>query len=150
MSFRVKKRIKEHFGEEELPNKRNLFVNILKISVPAAMETLLMGVIGLIDTMMVGSLGTESLAAVSICQQPIFITLAAAFGLSAGITAIVARRKGEQNQEDARKTMRQAMLVCFIVGLVFCVLSILLARPFLIITGAKDDTIDLRMKNDYN
>ena len=143
MSFRVKKRIKEHFGEEELPNKRNLFLNILKISVPAAMETLLMGVIGLIDTMMVGSLGTESLAAVSICQQPIFITLAAAFGLSAGITAIVARRKGEQNQEDARKTMRQAMLVCFIVGLVFCVLSILLARPFLIITGAKDDTIDL-------
>ena len=143
MSFKVSKRIKDHFGEEELPNKRSLLFNILKISVPAAMETLLMGVIGLIDTMMVGSLGTASLAAVSICQQPIFISLAAAFGLSAGITAIVSRRKGEDNKEDARKTMRQAIIVCAGVGLVFCLLSIFLARPFLIITGAKDDTIDL-------
>ena len=143
MGFLATKRTIEIFGKEELPKSSSILFNILKISIPAALETLLIGVIGLIDTMMVGSLGTSALAAVSICQQPIFISLAAAFGLSAGITAVVSRRKGENNIEEARKTLRQAIIICVIVGLIFTLLSIFLARPFLFLTGAKEDTIDL-------
>ena len=143
MGFLITKRTINTFGKEEIPRASKILLNILRISIPAALETLLIGVIGLIDTMMVGSLGTDALASVSICQQPIFITLAAAFGLSAGITAVVSRRKGEGDEADARKTVRQAIIVCAIVGAVFTILSIVLARPFLILTGANEDTIDL-------
>ena len=143
MNILVTKKVRNKFGDQELPSFIQIFISILKVSVPAALETLLIGVIGLIDTMMVGSKGTEALAAVSICQQPTFIVLAAAFGLSAGITAVIARRKGENNQTDARTTMRQAIIISSIVGLAFSVLGIILARPFLIVTGAKEDTIDL-------
>ena len=143
MSILISKRMDKKLGDELIPKTSRILKYILKISVPAAAETLLIGVIGLIDTMMVGSLGTASLASVSICQQPIFITLAAAFGFSAGITAVVSRRKGEANRDDARKTVRQAIILCAIIGFAFSILSILLARPFLRLTGAKDDTIDL-------
>ena len=80
MSILISKKMDKRLGDELIPKTSRILKYILKISVPAAAETLLIGVIGLIDTMMVGSLGTVALASVSICQQPIFITLAAAFG----------------------------------------------------------------------
>lgn len=132
----------EKFGREELPRTWNLFVNILKISVPAALETLLIGIVGLIDTVMVSGCGTEALAAVSITQQPVFVTLAISFGLNAGITAIVARRRGEGDREGANKALRQAMLICVIAGLIVTILAEVLAVPFLRLAQAQDDTID--------
>lgn len=147
MNLLMSNKVKIKTNNEELPRFIEILKRLLKISIPAALETLLMGVIGLIDTMMVGNhpdeiVSAARLAAVSICQQPVFITLAISFGINAGITAIVARRKGEQNPTDANKTIRQAIVLSIIVGGIISILSIVFAEPFLRFAGAKDDTID--------
>lgn len=142
MNLLLNKKIKEKTNNEQIESFWILLKKLLKLSIPAALETFLVSLIGLIDTMMVGGCGTEALASVSLCQQPVFITMALSFGLNAGITAIVARRFGENDQNDARKTIKQAIILSVICGASMTLLSILLARPFLFLTGAKDDTID--------
>lgn len=147
MNILTTNKVRNKTNNEQLPNFWDILKRILKISIPAALETLLMGIIGLIDTMMVGNHPNEivsaaRLAAVSICQQPVFITLAISFGINAGITAIVSRRKGENNPGEASKTVRQSIVLSIIVGGMITVLSIIFAEPFLRFAGAKDDTIE--------
>lgn len=146
MNILLSKRVIDKTNNEEIPSFFKILKEILKISLPAALETFLISLIGLIDTMMVGGRGTEALAAVSLCQQPVFITMAVSFGLNAGITAIISRRHGENDPSDAKKTMKQAIIASVVVGGAITLLSIILARPFLIMTGAKEDTIDYAIK----
>ena len=146
MNLLMSNKVRTKTNNEQLPKFFDILKRILKISIPAALETLLMGIIGLIDTMMVGNHPDETisaarLAAVSICQQPVFITLAISFGINAGLTAIVSRRKGEKNPAEASKTVRHAILLSIIIGGIITTLSILFAEPFLRFSGAKDDTI---------
>lgn len=143
MELLLNKKVFKNYSDINIPKKRNILANLLKISIPAALETFLISVVGLADTIMVSGVGTNALAAVSIAQQPVFISLAASIGFSAGVTAIVARRRGENNQAEAQKVLRQSIILGLITSLLFTVLTISLAIPFLILTGANDDTLEL-------
>ena len=146
MSMLLSKKFKETNLDKDLPKFWTLVKNILKISIPAALETLLIGIIGLIDTMMVGGVGVNALAAVSICQQPVFVTLAASVGINVGITTIIARRKGEGKELDAKRTMKQAVYLSGLIGLILTIASIVFAKPFLVLAGADSDTIDYALQ----
>ncbi len=143
MELLLNRKVQKVYSEINIPQKSKILANLLRISVPAALETFLISVVGLADTVMVGGVGTNALAAVSIAQQPVYISLAASVGFSAGVTAIVARRRGEKNQPEAQKVLRQAIILGLITSLIFAVLTISLARPFLILTGANEETLDL-------
>ena len=145
MRILISKRFINKYGEEELPKTSKLLARLLKISIPAALETLLIGIVGVVDTMMVGGCGTEALASVAICQQPIFLTLALTMGLMAGVTAIVSRRKGEGDRQAANSCVRQVIILSIICGLLMTLLSMVLARPILLLAQAKEDTLDLAM-----
>lgn len=126
----------------EIPKTKKLIQNILKISLPAALETFLIGLVGLVDTIMVGSLGKEAISSISITQQPVFITLTFCFGLTAGVIAIVSRRHGQNDKEGANKALRQTLVIGLIISGIITILSLLFARQFLLVAGAKNDTID--------
>ncbi len=127
----------------ELPKASTLLSNTLKISLPAAAETFFIGLIGMADTIMVGRFSDKALAAVSIAQQPVLITLAASVGINAGVIAIVSRRKGENKQKEANHILRQSILLSSIVSIIMTALAIIFARPILLFAGAKEDTIEL-------
>ena len=88
-----------------LPSSSEAYKNFYQIAWPSALETLLVAMIGAVDTIMVGTLGNGAIAAVGITTQPKFILLAMIFSLNVGITAVTARRKGQDNQKEA---VRQA------------------------------------------
>lgn len=146
MSVLLSKKFKETDFDKTLPSFFTLLKNILKVSIPAALETLLIGIIGLIDTMMVGGVGVNALAAVSICQQPVFVTLAVSVGINVGITAIISRRKGEGKEYEAKKTMKQAIYLSGLIGMFLTIISIVLSEPFLRLAGADNDTIDYALQ----
>lgn len=143
MNLLLNRKIRKNFPENKLPKTTSILGNLLKISIPAAIETFLISVVGLIDTIMVSGVGTDALAAVSIAQQPVFISQAAAIGFSAGVTAIVARRRGQNDSEGAKNVVRQSTILGLIVSAFFTVLTIALAEPFLLLTGANEDTLAL-------
>ena len=145
MELLLSRKIKQRYPDEPLPRVRLLLSRLLKIAIPSAIETFFVGLMGMIDTMMVGNYSKEALAAVSISQQPVMITFACAFGLNNGIVACISRRRGEGNAEGANKILRQGLLFALIMSSIFVVLMQLFGRYILELAGAKEDTIELAL-----
>ena len=67
---------------------------VLKIAWPAVFESFFISLAGMIDTLMVSSIGPEAVAAVGLTTQPKFLGLAVFIAMNVAVAAIVARRKG--------------------------------------------------------
>jgi len=120
----------------DLPASRVAYSNFYKIAWPSALEALLVGLIGAVDTMMVGTLGKGAIAAVGITNQPKFVLLAMIFSLNTGITAVTARRKGQADQAEANRTVRAGIAICTVISLLMAILGYLYAKPILLLSGA--------------
>ncbi len=64
-----------------LPGGREAYRSVLGIAMPAIAEMVLISLIGSLDTIMVGQLGKNALAAVSLPSQPRMMMLALFFAL---------------------------------------------------------------------
>ncbi len=87
---------------------------------PIMIQAAITNAVGLVDNMMVGTLGTESITAVSIAIQIIFIYYLAVFGGHAGPGIYTAQYHGQGNTEGIRQTFRikcWISLFCLITGI---------------------------------
>ena len=126
-----------------LPTNGEVYKRAFQIAWPSALETILVALIGAIDTMMVGGLGTNAIAAVGICTQPKFIIMATLLGLNTGVNVVVARRKGEERQDEANKTLRNALLLSFSLSLLLSTIGFVFAEPMLMLAGASADYLSI-------
>ena len=135
--FKVSGMIKPNQIIGDLPPTKSIYNNFLKMAWPSALEALLVGLISAVDTMMVGGLGKNAIAAVGITNQPRFILLAMIFSLNVGITAVTARRKGQKDQTGANNTLRAGILLATIISLTMSILGYIYAKPILLFAGAE-------------
>jgi len=126
----------------EMVSTRTAYKNLISIALPSVAEMVLMSLIGSIDTMMVGQLGTSAIAAVGLVGQPRMLFLCLFFALNAGVTAIVARRKGEGNQDGANITLRNALVIALGLSLLLTGVALAFSRQVMQLAGAKADTIN--------
>ena len=86
----------------ELNSERRALLNeTIRMAWPAVLESVFIQLAGMIDTMMVASLGTYAVSAVGLTVQPKFIALSLFISMSVAVSALVARRRGQQKREDA-------------------------------------------------
>ena len=126
----------------EIPPMRDLYKRFLKLAGPSVIESVLIALVGIVDTIMVSSLGDLAIDAVGITQQPRFVILCFIFALSTGVTAVAARRKGQEDREGANRVLRNALLLGLVMILVLTALGRRFAEPFLRFAGAHDSYID--------
>ena len=124
-----------------------LYAAALRIAWPAALEGILISVISSVDTVMVGSLGHEALAAVGLTAQPRMILLLFAQSLHIGTTALIARRKGARDMKAVRSCLDQSMALSLLLGLLITLAGFFLGEPIMALAGAQADT--LPMATDY-
>lgn len=127
----------------ELYSDKTYFINLLKIAWPSALESVLVFLIGAVDLMMVGSIGTLAIAAVGITSQPRLIVLALISSLNVGVTTVVARRFGEKDENGANRCLRQAVLINLFIAIVMSSLGYIFAKEILLFSGANSEYIDL-------
>ena len=128
--------VKEEHRLGELPDGKTAYRDVWRIALPSIIEMVLMSLIGSVDTMMVGNeLGAEALASVGLPTQPRMVLLCLFFALNVGVTAIVARRKGEERQEDANTTMRNALMLAAGLSLLLATLADVFAEPLMRLAG---------------
>ena len=84
--------------------------------------------IGIVDNIMVGKLGSTELAAVSLGNSLIFIAMSVGIGFSTAITPIVAEADAENDHGKIRSTFHHGMLLCTILGFLLFGL-VVLAKP---------------------
>lgn len=135
--FSVKSMLKPEQIVGSIPQSKTIYRNFIKVAWPSALEALLVALVSSVDTIMVGGLGDGAIAAVGITNQPKFILLSMVFSLNVGITAIVARRKGQKDREGANHTLRIGILLSSCISLIMSLLGYIYAKPILEFAGAE-------------
>ena len=109
---------------------------------PAIIESFFVAFAGLVDSLMVSSLGSYAVAAVGLTTQPKFLGLSLFVALNVSISALVARRRGEGRQEDANRILYTAFVFLIIAAIVMSILFVTLAGPIIRMCGSTADTHD--------
>lgn len=128
--------------EGELPDERTVLKTTLNIAWPSILESFLISLVGMVDTVMVGSLGSYAIAAVGLTTQPKFIALAVFMSLNVAISAIVARRRGEGDRDSANRVLVQALIISVALTIVISVVTVIWADPIIRLCGSAPDTHD--------
>lgn len=92
----------------------------LLLAVPIMIQNGITNAVGLVDHIMVGSLGTEAMTAVSIVGQLLFVFALALFGGMSGPGIYTAQFYGQGNTEGVRASARMKAIVgivCTVVGI---------------------------------
>lgn len=139
--FSTKHMIKQKDLLENDLNSRSMYAIFLKMAYPALLESILIGIISFVDTLMVSSLGDAAIASVGLTTQPRMIFYAVITSLTIGVNAVAARRKGQQNRDGANRVLSEALPIVFLLALLFFAVSFIFSEPLLRFAGAQDDTI---------
>lgn len=124
----------------DLPSNREIVKDAIRVAWPSVLESFFVCLAGLVDTIMVGTLGSYAIAAVGLTTQPKFLGLAVFLSLNVAVSAIVARRKGEGDRESANRVVRMALLVTLLLAAVISVIFVIFASPIIRLVGSKPDT----------
>jgi len=92
--------------------EKSIYRRAVLLAVPMMIQNGITNMVGLIDNVMVGSLGTESMTAVSIVGQLIFVFNLAVFGGISGPGIYGAQYYGQGNEEGFRNTFRMKIWIC--------------------------------------
>lgn len=125
-----------------IPNdlsKKDIFLKVLTIAWPALVELTLVQLCSVVDTMMVGKLGSSALASVGYCTQPKFLLLAAFIALSSGSTALIARFKGAEEKENANIALTQSIILSFILSVILSFVGFIFSKDMIIFMGAESE-----------
>ena len=128
---------------------KELYQDIIRIAWPSFVELLLTQLASMVDLMMVGSMGgadnptigTQALAAVGLTTQPKFLLMAAFVAMNTGVTALVARNKGNNDKEQANLVVRQGLLFTFCATVILSILGVIFARPMVVFMGSTEEIV---------
>ncbi len=123
---------------DSLPDGREMYREYIRLAVPSVCEMVLISLINMMDTVMVSGLGTDAVAAVGLVNQPRLIMLCLFFALNTGITAVVARRRGEERRREANATVRTAIVMILLLSAMLMAVLLPLARPLMSFAGAEE------------
>ena len=133
---------------KDIPAGREMYKQYIGIAIPSVCEMVLISLISMVDTVMVSSLGTDAVAAVGLVNQPRMIMLCLFFALNVGITAVVARRKGENRQAEANAALRTAIVMILALSAVLMAILLPMSNALMRFAGAEEGRT-LELSTDY-
>ena len=91
--------------------------SILLLAIPMVLEMVLESLFAVVDTFWVGRLGANAVATVGLTESILALVFAIGLGVSMSTTAMVARRIGEKDPEDAAISAVQAIVLGLLISL---------------------------------
>lgn len=111
--------IKKFIGNKEF------YKNLIKISLPIILSSLIAQFISLLDNLMVGQLSTAEFDGVSIANQFMFMFNLAIFGATAGPSIFATQYHGAENIDGVKETIRYKWLISFVIFFIGLLIFIL-------------------------
>ena len=128
-------------GEEQDYTQGSISKAVVLLAIPMILELSLESVFAVVDMFFVSKLGQNAIATVGLTESVITLVYSVAIGLSTAATAIVARRIGEKNPEDAAHAGAQSLLIGVFIALIMSVVGILFASDVLALMGASPEVV---------
>ncbi|RKT00910.1 MATE family efflux transporter [Chryseobacterium defluvii] len=128
-------------GEEVDYTKVSIRNAVLLLAIPMMLEMAMESVFALVDLYFVGHLKESGFAiqTVGLTESVLTIMYSIAIGMSMAATAMVARRIGEKNPEQASRSAAQVLLVSCAVTVVLSIFGVVFAEEILILMGSKPE-----------
>lgn len=126
----------------ELQSYRYHFKKTVNLAYPVMLSQMGHILVGIVDSVMVGQLGSTELAASAFANNTLSIFLMFGIGLSYGITPLVAQADGNQDDAMIVRVLRHGILLCGIAGVVIFLLLLGLSQ-FVSLMGQPADVVTL-------
>jgi putative MATE family efflux protein len=119
----------------------NLNRTILLLAIPMVLEMVLESLFAVVDVFWVGRLGANAVATVGITESMLMLVMAIGLGLAMSTTAMVARRIGEKDPEDAAISAVQAVVLGLVISISIGIPAWIYAPHLLQLMGASPELI---------
>ena len=114
---------------------------ILLLAIPMVLEMVLESLFAVVDVFWVGHIGANAVATVGLTESLMLLVFAVGIGLSLSTTAMVARRIGEKDPEDAAVAGVQAIFLGLAISLLVGVPALIFAPNLLQLMGASPEIV---------
>ena len=104
---------------------------LVSMSVPIMVSMLIQALYNVVDSIFVAQISEDALTAVSLAYPVQSLLIAVSVGTGVGINSLLSRRLGEGKLEEANATANNGVFVALVSSLVFAVLGLVFARPFI-------------------
>lgn len=104
---------------------------IMMLALPIMAGMLSQSILNIVDTWMVSHLGSNALAAVGMASNTNYLASAAVIGLGAGVQAMVARRRGENNIQQMALPLNTGLAIAIVLSLPLFLIFYFGARPIM-------------------
>lgn len=129
-------------GDEQNFTEGSINRAIFLLSVPMILEMLMESLFAVVDVYFVSKLGdNDAVATVGLTESVVTLVYSLAFGLSMGVTAMVARRVGEKDIKAAAVAAMQSFYIAIAISLLITVTGLLFAEDILRLMGASEGLI---------
>lgn len=118
---------------------------LLSLAYPNMLAMLLQTIYSLIDTLLMGWVGTDELTAISLSFPISFILVNFAFGVGVGVNSLVARAIGARNQEQAEQIATQSLLIALVLAGAFTLIGFVFAENIYCFMGAEGRVLELSL-----
>ncbi len=115
---------------------------IVRLAIPALGTLAVEPVYVLVDTAIVGRLGTDQLAGLAIAATILLTTISLVTFLEYGVTPLVAYAHGRRRPEEAKRAAADALWLAFFVGTPIAAGLALAAHPLARALGGRGDVLD--------
>lgn len=105
--------------------------NILKLAWPAILRMFLQSIVGVVDVIMIGKLGSSAIAAVDMSNRLVFVILGTLMSLTIGATALVAHHIGAGHKHKANHILWQALLGGVFAAFILATLGFIFSKDLL-------------------
>lgn len=123
-------------GTEADYTKIDLKRAIFLLAVPMILELIMESTFAVVDIYFVAKLGASAVASVGLTETYLYLLYSLAMGLAMAVTAIIARRIGEKNREDAGVAAIQSIFLGLLCSIPFAIAGIFFAKELLTLMGA--------------
>jgi len=127
-----------------LSNYTKEFKYNLKLAYPVILGMLGHTFVSFVDNIMVGQLGAEELAAVSLGNSFIFIAMSLGIGFSTAMTPLIAEADAEGDFDKGKSAFKHGLFLCTVLSL--CLFGVmLLAKPMMYVMDQPEAVVVLAM-----
>lgn len=114
---------------------------VILLAIPMVLEMVMESIFAVVDIFFVSRLGADPVAAVALTESLMTLVYTVGIGLGIGATAMVARRIGEGDPDQASHTAAQAFLLGLIVAATIGVFGFFTAESLLGLMGGEPSTV---------
>ncbi|MDB4903634.1 MAG: family efflux transporter [Mucilaginibacter sp.] len=114
---------------------------VFLLAIPMIMEMMMESVFTVVDIFFVGKLGNAAVATVGLTESVLSLVYSIAIGLSMAATALVARRVGEKNFQEAAHAGMQTILFSVVLSIIIAFVGVSSAGSILRLMGANEKMI---------